>query len=107
MYRVVINFIITRDYDERNNKIVERTFQVMKKKNELFEEVLYKYDAKNNLVVTTDKVEDVISEINQYKCNSENQKIEEIRIRKKFEEHPWDGNLDSAVAHRNDKELTL
>ena len=47
--------------------------------------------------------------ITSYKYNKNknliNQKIEEIRIDKKFEEHSWHGNLDSAFVHRNDKEI--
>jgi hypothetical protein len=100
---VVMNFLITREYDNRNNLISKKTFQVFKKKNELSEEVLYKYDAKNNLVVVTEKSENVVSKIIRNTYNDKNQKMEEMKIQKGFEEHPEGWNLDSAVAHHGDK----
>lgn len=100
---VVMNFLITREYDNRNNLISKKTFQVFKKKNELSEETLYKYDAKNNLVLMTEKFENVVSKIIRNSYNDKNQKIEEIKIQKGFEEHPEGWNLDSSVAHHGDK----
>lgn len=98
-----MNFLITREYDNRNNLISEKTFQVFKKKKELSGEILYKYDAKNNLILVTEKFENVVSKIIRNTYNDKNQKTEEITIQKKFEERPEGWNLDSAVAHHGDK----
>lgn len=100
---VVMNFLITRNYDNRSNQISERTFQVFKKKNKLSSEVLYKYDAKNNLILVTDIFENIISKIIKNIYDDKNRKTEEIRIQKSFEERPEGWNLDSAVAHHDDK----
>ena len=100
---VVMNFLITREYDNRNNLIRKKTFQILKKKNELSEEVLYKYDDKNNLVLETEKFETIITKIVKNTYNDKNQKIEEMEILKKAEEHPEGWNLDSAIAHYGDK----
>lgn len=102
---VVMNFLITREYDNRNNLISEKTFQVIKKKNELSEEVLYKYDTNNNLVLMTEKFENIVSKIIKNTYNDKNQKIEEMKIQKRFEETPEGWNLDSALAHHNDKKI--
>lgn len=102
---VVMNFLITREYDNRNNLIIKKTLQVFKKNNELSEEVLYKYDAKNNLALVTEKFENVVSKIIRNTYNDKNQKIEEMKIQKGVEEHPEGWNLDSAVAHHGDKTI--
>ena len=100
---VVINFLITRKYDNVNNLISKKTFQLFKNKNELSEEVLYNYDAKNNLVLLTEKFQNVVSKIIRNTYNDKNQKIEEMNIQKTVEETPEGWNLDSAIAHHNDK----
>lgn len=100
---VVMNFLITRKYDNVNNLISKKTFQVFKKKNELSEEVFYNYDAKNNLVLLTEKFENVVSKIIRNTYNDKNQKIEEMNIQKRLDETPEGWNLDSAIAHHGDK----
>ena len=100
---VVMNFLITREYDNRNNLTSKKIFQVFKMSNELSEEILYKYDAKNNLALITEKFENVVSKIIKNTYSDQNQKIEEIKIQKRFEEHAEGGNLDSAIAHQGDR----
>lgn len=102
---VVMNFLITIEYDNRNNLISKRTFQVFKKKNEISEEILYKYDAINNLILIIEKFENVVSKIIKNTYNDKNKKIEEMTIQKGFEETPEGWNLDSAVAHHGDKKI--
>ncbi len=100
----VINFLVIRSYDTKSNLVSEKTFQVFKKKNELSEEKLFKYDEKNNLILETDKFENVVSTIIKTDYNSNNQKIQETTIQKSLEDIPKNWNLDSAVAHHNDKQ---
>ena len=100
---VSINFLITREYDNRNNLICEKTFRTIENKNEVIEESIYEYDIKNNPILKVKKIENVAWEITKKTYDDKNQKIEEMEIRKKFEEKPADWNLDSTLAHRNDK----
>lgn len=100
---VAINLFITRGYDNNNNLISEREYQVFKKHNELSNEIVYKYDIRNNPVLITEKNKNTISKIVKNTYNSKNQKTEEIDIQKKPTDTPSNWNIDSAVAHDEDK----
>jgi len=49
------NFLVARTYNERNNLLRERTFQLFKTGTQLSEEKVFKYDLKNNLIETIEK----------------------------------------------------
>ncbi|MEO7048805.1 MAG: hypothetical protein ABI091_26120 [Ferruginibacter sp.] len=98
-----IKILIAREYDKKNNLLSEREYQVFKKHNELSNEILYKYDDRNNPVIITEKNKNIISKIVKNTYNSKDQKTEEIDIQKKLPYRPSNWTLDSAVAHDNDK----
>jgi hypothetical protein len=102
-FSTVFNNVIIRKFDSKNNLISEKTFQDLKAKSILSEEKSFDYDEKNNLVLTTSKSGNVIDKIVKTSYNDNNQKLEEVIIRKKFDSKPKDWNLDSLIMHESDK----
>ena len=97
------NFLVGRTYNERNNLLTERTFQLFKTGAELSEEKVFKYDLKNNLVETIEKFQNVISEKDIFQYNSNNQKTQETKIQKRVQIISRGWTMDSIRAHQNDK----
>jgi antitoxin component YwqK of YwqJK toxin-antitoxin module len=74
-----INLIITRNYDNNNNLLSEKTFQAAKT-NDLTEEKIFNYDTRNNLISEIDKVDGITRSIIKRYYNDHNQEIKTIDI---------------------------
>ena len=96
----VLNFLITRKYDNNNNLIVEKTSFEDENNSDV---KTFKYDAKNNLTVETDKSFGETTEVIKRRYNDSSEKIEETTISLVPEIPSASSTLESAVAHKDDK----
>ena len=101
-----MTLLITRDYEIKNNLISEKKFQIFKQGNDLSNEKLFEYDAKNNLILETDKIENVVNKIVRTNYNNNNQKIKETIIWLSPEALLKDLNLDTTIALHNNKQVS-
>ena len=64
---------------------------------------MFRYDAHNNLILSTDKYDDVIDQIVNTSYNRNNLKQEEVLVRIKYDSIPKDWNADSIIAFHNNR----
>jgi hypothetical protein len=102
-YGTTYNSVILRKYDNNYNLINEKNFQILKTKNIFSQESLFVYDANKNLILTTDKSNNVIDEIVKTFYNSNKQKQEEVIVRIKYDSIPKNWNADSIIAYHDNK----
>jgi len=98
-----MDFLILRDYDNKNNLKKEKVFQLVGKKKIISEETLFEYDTKNNLILKRNIFQNVLSELSTFKFNDLGQMVEEMKIQKLPDLFPEDWTMDSVLAHHSDK----
>ena len=94
--------LILRTYDSANNLKTEKTYMLFEKSSELFEVKSFEYDLKNRLILQTDTVQKVSTEMKKMNYNDLNQKTEEIIIGKLFE-----NKTEKITPHCNTTSMTF
>lgn len=94
---------IIKTYDKNNNLIKEQEFLIKGIKKILGTETDRKYDSNNNMILETlRRGNDIISQKKQF--FSGNHLIKQINLQKSALPYPKDLDLDSSLAHINDKQ---
>jgi len=98
-----IKSIVVRKYD--NNKLInEKEFTLWKDGTKtLSSELIKQYDTNEHLILFINKIgdDDLSKTVNEY--NEKGQVVKSTNLFQKVDDNPNDYNLDSVVAHRNDK----